>query len=376
MAKREELIVGLDIGTTKVACLVGELTDEGIDIKVLAGSEVDILSDGTLDYDDDLLAELDVELAALPAQGARADGELRRAAADLRGAPLGERPGGRAWAVEGDVHGAVLERVGLHPAGRGLGARPGVPGREHVAQHADEGEPVLAVRADIGDIEDRARVGRRHRQAVGLAAAEGGAGEPGIVEGDRGGAGADEHQRSAFEQGQLLRPEPGVVAVGRARGAGREADLVEPGRRGDAQRYRRLEHGDRVAAPAGRAAGAHGHTGELRGRRGAREAPGQRRGPGRGRRRAAGDHRPVEVGRLDRPDHGADLDAADQAVAQPDRAATVAGLGVDVGRGHGAQRPLGCRGRAGGAVGRAQGGRLGGGQGQGEAGGENGRQDR
>ena len=32
MAKREELIVGLDIGTTKVACLVGELTDEGIDI--------------------------------------------------------------------------------------------------------------------------------------------------------------------------------------------------------------------------------------------------------------------------------------------------------------------------------------------------------
>lgn len=29
MAKREELIVGLDIGTTKVACLVGELTDDG-----------------------------------------------------------------------------------------------------------------------------------------------------------------------------------------------------------------------------------------------------------------------------------------------------------------------------------------------------------
>src|SRR5438552_17259174 len=32
MAKREELIVGLDIGTTKIACLVGEVTDEGIDI--------------------------------------------------------------------------------------------------------------------------------------------------------------------------------------------------------------------------------------------------------------------------------------------------------------------------------------------------------
>jgi cell division protein FtsA len=32
MAKREELIVGLDIGTTKVCAIVGEVTDEGIDI--------------------------------------------------------------------------------------------------------------------------------------------------------------------------------------------------------------------------------------------------------------------------------------------------------------------------------------------------------
>src|SRR6185436_7001851 len=32
MAKREELIVGLDVGTTKIACIVGEITDEGVDI--------------------------------------------------------------------------------------------------------------------------------------------------------------------------------------------------------------------------------------------------------------------------------------------------------------------------------------------------------
>ncbi len=32
MAKREELVVGLDIGTTKIAAIVGEVTDEGIDI--------------------------------------------------------------------------------------------------------------------------------------------------------------------------------------------------------------------------------------------------------------------------------------------------------------------------------------------------------
>lgn len=32
MGKQEELIVGLDIGTTKIACLVGEVTDQGINI--------------------------------------------------------------------------------------------------------------------------------------------------------------------------------------------------------------------------------------------------------------------------------------------------------------------------------------------------------
>ena len=31
-AKRDELIVGLDIGTTKIAAIVGEVTEEGIDI--------------------------------------------------------------------------------------------------------------------------------------------------------------------------------------------------------------------------------------------------------------------------------------------------------------------------------------------------------
>jgi cell division protein FtsA len=32
MAKREELVVGLDIGTTKIAAIVGEITEEGVDI--------------------------------------------------------------------------------------------------------------------------------------------------------------------------------------------------------------------------------------------------------------------------------------------------------------------------------------------------------
>ncbi|MBX3389175.1 MAG: PHP domain-containing protein [Phycisphaeraceae bacterium] len=40
------------------------LKSEGLDIRVLAGSEVDILADGSLDFDDDLLAELDIVVAS------------------------------------------------------------------------------------------------------------------------------------------------------------------------------------------------------------------------------------------------------------------------------------------------------------------------
>ncbi len=32
MARRDEILVGLDIGTTKIACIIGELTDDGLDI--------------------------------------------------------------------------------------------------------------------------------------------------------------------------------------------------------------------------------------------------------------------------------------------------------------------------------------------------------
>jgi DNA polymerase (family 10) len=46
-----------------------QLTDEGKDIRLLTGSEVDILSDGRLDFDDDLLAELDVVVASLHVAG-------------------------------------------------------------------------------------------------------------------------------------------------------------------------------------------------------------------------------------------------------------------------------------------------------------------
>jgi len=49
----------------EVRALNEKLADEGIDFRLLTGSEVDILKDGRLDFPDDLLAELDVVVASI-----------------------------------------------------------------------------------------------------------------------------------------------------------------------------------------------------------------------------------------------------------------------------------------------------------------------
>lgn len=48
-----------------IAALNRELDSEGDDFRLLTGSEVDILSEGKLDFDDDLLGELDVVVASI-----------------------------------------------------------------------------------------------------------------------------------------------------------------------------------------------------------------------------------------------------------------------------------------------------------------------
>ncbi len=49
----------------EVAEVNRQLADEGVDFRLLSGSEVDIHTDGSLDFDDDLLAELDVVVASV-----------------------------------------------------------------------------------------------------------------------------------------------------------------------------------------------------------------------------------------------------------------------------------------------------------------------
>ena len=61
---------GLSIGELEqqvrdVAALNRAYADEGVDFRVLSGSEVDILSDGQMDFPDDVLAKLDVVVASV-----------------------------------------------------------------------------------------------------------------------------------------------------------------------------------------------------------------------------------------------------------------------------------------------------------------------
>jgi DNA polymerase (family 10) len=49
----------------EVRALNEKLADEGIDFRLLTGTEVDVLKDGRLDFPDDLLAELDVVVASI-----------------------------------------------------------------------------------------------------------------------------------------------------------------------------------------------------------------------------------------------------------------------------------------------------------------------
>lgn len=114
------------------------------DITVLAGSEVDILADGSLDYDDDLLAELDMIVAsphaALSQDPKAATRRLIRAL---------EHP---------------LVRVLGHPTGRLINRRPGLePAMDEIIAAAKEHDVALEINAhwmrlDLRDRHVRAAV--------------------------------------------------------------------------------------------------------------------------------------------------------------------------------------------------------------------------
>jgi len=62
----------------EIKTINARLADGGHDFRLLAGSEVDILTDGRLDFDDDLLSELDVVIASLHQGSTRDEAEMTR----------------------------------------------------------------------------------------------------------------------------------------------------------------------------------------------------------------------------------------------------------------------------------------------------------
>ncbi|MBL0926319.1 MAG: DNA polymerase/3'-5' exonuclease PolX [Phycisphaerales bacterium] len=98
-------------------------------ITILAGSEVDILSDGSLDYPDDLLAELDIVIAS-PHAGLRQDPE----AATVRMVAAARHP--------------LVHIIG-HPTGRLIGRREGFfPDIGRLAEAAAECGTALEINAN------------------------------------------------------------------------------------------------------------------------------------------------------------------------------------------------------------------------------------
>lgn len=63
---------------TTIAGINRGFADEGSDFRLLTGSEVDILSEGELDYDNDLLAQLDVVVASIHQGFSRNEAEMTR----------------------------------------------------------------------------------------------------------------------------------------------------------------------------------------------------------------------------------------------------------------------------------------------------------
>ncbi len=61
-----------------IAKINAQLADEGSDFRLLTGSEVDILGEGRLDYEDDLLAQLDVVVASVHAGFSKDEAEMTR----------------------------------------------------------------------------------------------------------------------------------------------------------------------------------------------------------------------------------------------------------------------------------------------------------
>lgn len=104
------------------------LQSEGVDLRVLCGSEVDILADGTLDYDDELLAELDIVVASPHAA-------------------LSQEPAAATRRLLKAIEHPLVHIIG-HPTGRLINRRAGLdPAIDELVKAAKEHRTALEINA-------------------------------------------------------------------------------------------------------------------------------------------------------------------------------------------------------------------------------------
>ena len=105
------------------------MNQEYQEIDIYSGTEMDILPDGSLDYDDDVLAQLDYVIAAIHQSFNQSEADIMKR-------------------LEHACRNPYVRHI-AHPTGRIIGKRPGYqPNIEQLMQLAEETQTILEINAN------------------------------------------------------------------------------------------------------------------------------------------------------------------------------------------------------------------------------------
>ncbi|EGG97363.1 DNA polymerase/3'-5' exonuclease PolX [Staphylococcus warneri] len=122
---------------------IKQLNKEYDEIDIYSGIEMDILPDGSLDYDDEILAQLDYVIAAIHQSFNQSEAEIMQR-------------------LENACHNPYVRHI-AHPTGRIIGRRPGYePNIEKLAQLAEETNTILEINANPKRLDLNAQTVRQY----------------------------------------------------------------------------------------------------------------------------------------------------------------------------------------------------------------------
>ncbi|MFI3133989.1 DNA polymerase/3'-5' exonuclease PolX, partial [Staphylococcus warneri] len=122
---------------------IKQLDKEYDEIDIYSGIEMDILPDGSLDYDDEILAQLDYVIAAIHQSFNQSEAEIMQR-------------------LENACRNPYVRHI-AHPTGRIIGRRPGYePNIEKLAQLAEETNTILEINANPKRLDLNAQTVRQY----------------------------------------------------------------------------------------------------------------------------------------------------------------------------------------------------------------------